>query len=238
VSRCIPVAPGLSVFRVPGFGGRTRRKYADILLIWQVFPTPSCAQRRGTWRPRIQVRRVYSRPLAPSAGQVHLVDHMIPPVPVREWLLSLPKRLRWHQHRDPVLTTAILRLFLRAVEQTLGTHSETVPTGARMGAISFIHRFGASLNPHPHYHCYVTDGVFSGDTTGVHLHTSTPIFYIDRRPLPGRVQPVVHASPVGPHSGPYQKRHRSVGSAVRTASRDPRTARLVCVWCTDASSAT
>ncbi|MEX0689591.1 MAG: transposase zinc-binding domain-containing protein, partial [Pirellulales bacterium] len=25
----------------------------------------------------------------------HLVDHVIPPVPVRQWVISVPKRLRW-----------------------------------------------------------------------------------------------------------------------------------------------
>jgi hypothetical protein len=39
---------------------------------------------------------------------------------VRQWLLLLPKRLRWHLHRDPVLMTAVLRVFLRAMKQTLG----------------------------------------------------------------------------------------------------------------------
>jgi hypothetical protein len=103
----------------------------------------------------------------------HLVDHVIPPVPVRQWVPSLPKRLRWHLHRDPALTTGVLRLFLRAVERTLLAHSETAPTGARMGAVSFIHRFGAALNPHTHYHCCVTDRIFSGDASGVRCHTST-----------------------------------------------------------------
>jgi hypothetical protein len=102
----------------------------------------------------------------------HLVDHVIPPVSVRQWVLSLPKRLRWHLHRDPALTTAVLRLFLRAVERTLLTHSETAPASARMGAVSFIHRFGAALNPHTHYHCCVTDGMFSADVSGVRFHTS------------------------------------------------------------------
>jgi hypothetical protein len=68
------------------------------------------------------------------------VDYVIPAVPVRQWVLSLPKRLRWHLDRDPALTTAVLRLFLRAVERTLLAHSETAPTRARMGAVSFIHR--------------------------------------------------------------------------------------------------
>jgi hypothetical protein len=60
----------------------------------------------------------------------HLVDHVIPPVAVREWGLSLAKRLRWHLHRGPALTTAVLRLFLRAVERTLLGHSETAPIPA------------------------------------------------------------------------------------------------------------
>jgi hypothetical protein len=111
-----------------------------------------------------------TRRMAETAA--HLVDHVIPPVPVRQWVLSLPKRLRWHLHRDPALTTAVLRLFLRAVERTLLTHTKTAPAGARMGAVSFIHRFGAALNPHTHYHCCVTDGMFSGDASGVCFHTS------------------------------------------------------------------
>jgi hypothetical protein len=26
----------------------------------------------------------------------HLVDHVIPPLPVRQWVRSVPKRLRWY----------------------------------------------------------------------------------------------------------------------------------------------
>jgi hypothetical protein len=99
------------------------------------------------------------------------VDHVIPLVQVRQWVLSLPRRLRWHLYRDPVLTTAVLRLFLRAVERTLITHNETAPAGARMDAVSLILRFGAVLNAHTHYHCCVTDGVFSADVSGARFHT-------------------------------------------------------------------
>ncbi len=40
---------------------------------------------------------------------------------------------------------------------------------ARLGAVSFIHRFGASLNRHVHFHCCVIDGVFEpvADTSGI-----------------------------------------------------------------------
>ncbi len=30
----------------------------------------------------------------------------------------------------------------------------------RLGVVSFVHRFGAALNEHPHFHCCVIDGVF------------------------------------------------------------------------------
>jgi hypothetical protein len=56
----------------------------------------------------------------------HLVDHVIPHVPVRQWVLSVPKRLRPFLHHRP--------------------------RTAAMGAVSFLHRFGSSLNPHYHFH--------------------------------------------------------------------------------------
>ena len=31
----------------------------------------------------------------------HLADHVIPRLPVRQWVLSVPKRLRYHLERDP-----------------------------------------------------------------------------------------------------------------------------------------
>jgi hypothetical protein len=32
--------------------------------------------------------------------------------------------------------------------------------------IAFIHRFGALLNPHEHFHCIVIEGVFEADASG------------------------------------------------------------------------
>ena len=31
----------------------------------------------------------------------HLVDHVLPPLPVRQWVLSVPKRLRPFLHHNP-----------------------------------------------------------------------------------------------------------------------------------------
>lgn len=35
--------------------------------------------------------------------------------------------------------------------------------GDRLGAVSFLYRFGAALDAHVHFHCCVLDGVFLAD---------------------------------------------------------------------------
>ncbi len=49
----------------------------------------------------------------------HLVDHVFPQLPARQWVLSLPKRLRWFLRHDRRTVTAVLSIFLRVVEQVL-----------------------------------------------------------------------------------------------------------------------
>ena len=80
---------------------------------------------------------------------------------MRQWVLSLPKRLRYLVHRDAELAGSVLKMWLRTVEQRLRQCGPGAPSTARFGAVSFIQRFGASVNAHTHYHCAVIDGVFS-----------------------------------------------------------------------------
>ncbi len=53
----------------------------------------------------------------------HLVDHVIPPLPVRQWVLSVPKRLRWYLEREPRALSAVLRIIMRVIEAHLRTSS-------------------------------------------------------------------------------------------------------------------
>ncbi len=106
------------------------------------------------------------RKLGPSCNaprmaetSAHLVDHLIPPLPVRQWILSVPKRLRQYLEREPRAISAVLHILLRAIEADL-RQSGGARSHARFGAVSFIHRFGASLNWHVHYHFCVINGVF------------------------------------------------------------------------------
>lgn len=96
----------------------------------------------------------------------HLADHVIPRLPVRQWVLSVPKRLRYHLERDPAVLNAALHIFLTAIERVLREHSPAASAASHLGAVIFIHRFGALLNTHLHFHCIVVDGVFEGDAEG------------------------------------------------------------------------
>jgi len=79
----------------------------------------------------------------------HLTDHVFPRLPVRQWLLSVPKRLRYFMQRDVATLNMVPRIFLRVIAQALQSHSpgaQTVDKAAlHIGAVAFIHRFGSSL---------------------------------------------------------------------------------------------
>lgn len=94
----------------------------------------------------------------------HLCDHVFPRQPVRQWVLSVPKRLRYFMQRDGAVLAMVLRIFVRVIAQTLQTHcagvSHSDQSALHIGAVAFIHRFGSSLNEHVHFHVCVVDGVF------------------------------------------------------------------------------
>jgi hypothetical protein len=59
------------------------------------------------------------RSMAQTAAQ--LADHVIPPVPVRQWVISVPKRLRGMLADRPAAVAAVTRIFLAAIERSLCT---------------------------------------------------------------------------------------------------------------------
>jgi hypothetical protein len=97
----------------------------------------------------------------------HLADHVIPPVPVRQWVISVPKRLRCFLADRPNAVAALTRIFIEEIERLLCTAAGPTRAGdrpsvarPRLGAVSFLHRFGSALNHHVHLHACATDGVF------------------------------------------------------------------------------
>jgi hypothetical protein len=73
----------------------------------------------------------------------HLVDHVLPYVPVRQWVLTLPHRLRYLLAYNHALCRAVLGVAVRAV---LGVYrrraTRTGVRAGRSGAVTVIQRFG------------------------------------------------------------------------------------------------
>src|SRR5712692_1648874 len=91
----------------------------------------------------------------------HLVDRVIPQVPVRQWVLSLPRWARFLLARDPRLITRTLDIALRAIFAHQRRRARRAGALApRTGAITFVQRFGGALNLNVHFHCVIPDGVF------------------------------------------------------------------------------
>jgi len=109
----------------------------------------------------------------------HLTDHVFPRLPVRQWVLSVPKRLRYFMQRDGAVLNMVLRIFLRVIAQSLQAHCAGVAQVDRatlhIGAVAFIHRFGSSLNGHVHFHVCVVDGVFEEVPGDVIFHPASAI---------------------------------------------------------------
>ncbi len=94
----------------------------------------------------------------------HLVERVLPEVPIRQWVLTLPYPLRYRCARNARLTSEVSRAFLRAVfaDQRRRARKLFGIRNGQCGSVTFIQRFGSALNLTPHFHTIVLDGVYAG----------------------------------------------------------------------------
>jgi hypothetical protein len=114
---------------------------------------PSCAGRRMAERA------------------AHLVDRVLPDVPIRQWVLSVPYRLRYRLAWYHDLCRAVAGVLTRSVSRVLRDRArDDGVERCRGGAVVVIQRFGGALNLNVHFHALVPDGVFAGEpgTLGFH----------------------------------------------------------------------
>lgn len=93
----------------------------------------------------------------------HLVDHVFPIVPVRQWVLSTPFALRYKMAYDARLMSDVLNVFARAVLGHLRRRARNFMglRDSQSGAVTFIQRFGDALNCNVHFHMLALDGVYT-----------------------------------------------------------------------------
>ena len=103
----------------------------------------------------------------------HLVDQVLPRVPVRQWVLSLPPRLRYRLAWDHALCRAVVGRAMRAILGFLRRRARDAGVAdGRGGAVAIVQRFGGALNLNVHIHALVLDGVFAKDGDELRFHPS------------------------------------------------------------------
>jgi len=92
---------------------------------------------------------------------IHLVDEVLPAVPIRQWVLSFPYRVRYLLAYDAKLCSAVRCIFVRTLLGWLRERAESAGSAGRPGAVVVAQRFGSALNLNLHFHALVLDGVYS-----------------------------------------------------------------------------
>ncbi|MEL0019120.1 MAG: transposase [Rickettsiales bacterium] len=118
------------------------------------------------------------RGFCPSCGarrmietSAHLVDHVFPEVPVRQWVLSFPWPLRLLFASQPDALGRCLSVIIRAIQTNLAHRAGlTASAGARTGVVTLIQRFGSALNLNVHLHMLILDGVYTLERNGPRFH--------------------------------------------------------------------
>jgi len=95
------------------------------------------------------------------------VDAVLPWVPVRQWVLTLPYRLRYQRAWNHGLSRAVLRVYTRALRDLYRRDARTRGiAGGQTGMVTALQRAGGALNMNLHFHTLVLDGVFTEDHEG------------------------------------------------------------------------
>ena len=102
-----------------------------------------------------------------SQTAAHLVEHVIPHVPVRQWVLSLPIPLRVLLAAQPELVTPVLQVVRRVVTRRLLDAAGAKAGVGHGGAVTLFQRFGSAANLNIHLRCLVLDGVYRCGADGV-----------------------------------------------------------------------
>jgi hypothetical protein len=106
---------------------------------------PSCAGRR----------------MAQTAA--HLVEQVIPWVPTRQWVVSVPVPLRYWMASSQDLTAMVHTIMRTTIGQYYVNKAVTrgfERSNIQPGSVTFIQRFGSAINLNLHFHCVFLEGVY------------------------------------------------------------------------------
>ena len=74
----------------------------------------------------------------------HMVDEVLPDVPIRQWVISFPFRIRYLLAYDPKLCCAVRRIFVRSGRRRLfGSHAKVLVSEGQRNRLEHLCRYVA-----------------------------------------------------------------------------------------------
>jgi len=123
---------------------------------------PSCAGRRMSER------------------SINLTENVIPFVPTRHWVLSVPFELRYWVAADDDLLKKVNGIFCDEIRNYLRKKARKLGVkGGEAGIVSYLQRAGGALNLNLHYHLLVLDGLYTTGEDGEAIFTRIPGIHND-----------------------------------------------------------
>ena len=94
----------------------------------------------------------------------HLIDRVLPRVPVRQWVLTFSRQVRYHLAADPKLASEVVTRALRTLfawqRRRARALGERPSRQSSCGAIPFVQRFNSALELSYHLHILIPEGLF------------------------------------------------------------------------------
>jgi hypothetical protein len=149
---------------LPAFVRRELRAFLDCGILARGFCRVHCT---ACGKDDVVAFSCKGRGFCPSCGArrmsdlaAHLVDRVLPDVPLRQWVLALPHRVRFLCATEPALCRGVRKILVRAVSSFYLRRAGREQR-ARAGCVVFTQRFDSALRLNLHFHALCCDGVFA-----------------------------------------------------------------------------
>jgi hypothetical protein len=99
-----------------------------------------------------------------AEAAIHLIDELLPLVPVRQFVITFPVQLRLWMARSKLLCAKVCEKV--CAELTAHLQQAAGIEDGLSGLVVFIQRFGSAANLNIHFHVIALDGVYEKKSTG------------------------------------------------------------------------
>jgi hypothetical protein len=147
------------------------------------------------------------------ATAANLIEHVLPEVALRQWVLTFPFGWRRRLSHDGVLLRVLTRIFVETVHRFYvrhtGNHGESLVKG---GAVTVVQRTSSDLRLNPHLHVVFLDGVYREE--GAELEWQ-PLSHLQTRDVGGVLESSVR------RMARYLRRRSAIAATIDVGADDP-----------------